>query len=169
MRKSRIIGAALGLLGIGAGIGAVIAQSISVPRVQSLGPTDIMQVVPGAAPSAQSVYASLLQLQAYLLGGNSQRTSVTAPALTSCGTGSPSILGDDVAGTVTMGTSATGCVITFNTAYGTAPHCVVTSRTAYGTTALAYTVSTAAITTTQSSGSSNLIDYFCKAPIGAAG
>lgn len=164
MRKFWIF--VLGLLGLGA---VAVAQTVLVPRVQSIAAADVIQVIPGAAPSAGNVYASMLQLQAYTFGGNSQRTSVTAPALTSCGTGSPSILGDDVAGTVTMGTSATGCVITFNTAYGTAPHCVVTSRTAYGTTALAYTVSTTAITTTQSSGSSNLVDYICKAPIGAAG
>jgi hypothetical protein len=39
--------------------------------------------------------------------------STTAPALTSCGT-SPAIVGTDMAGTVTMGTTPTGCVITFN-------------------------------------------------------
>ncbi len=150
------------LLTAALGIGSIAyAQTISIPRVQSLSSTDVMQVVPNAAPVAGNVYASLLQLQAYLFSGNSQRTGATAPALTSCGT-SPTISGNDFAGTVTMGTGTpTGCVITFNTAYSAAPHCVVTSRTAYGTTALAYTVSTAAITTTQSAVSSNLIDYVC--------
>lgn len=157
--KSKIfaaIGIAFALLA-----GAVIAQTFTLPYVQSIGATDAIQVVKNGQPTAQSTYATALQLQAYLFGGNSQRTGATAPALTSCGT-SPTISGNDYAGTVTMGTGTpTGCVITFNTAYSSAPHCVVTSRTAYGTTALAYTVSTTAITTTQSATSSNLVDYVC--------
>jgi hypothetical protein len=51
--------------------------------------------------------------------------SGTAPALTSCGGASPAIVGTDIAGTVTMGSSATGCVITFNVPYVAAPHCIV--------------------------------------------
>jgi hypothetical protein len=84
----------------------------------------------------------------------------TAPALTSCGTGSPSISGTDTSGTVTMGTSATGCVITFNVAYTAAPTCTVTWR-ATPLASQSYTVSTTAITTTQTSTSSNLLDYIC--------
>lgn len=53
-------------------------------------------------------------------------TRGSAPSLSSCGT-SPSIVGNDKAGTVTMGTgSPTGCVVTFNASYSTnAPICVV--------------------------------------------
>lgn len=89
----------------------------------------------------------------------------TAPALTSCGT-SPVISGSDAAGTVTMGTGTpTGCVITFNAAYTTAPHCLVVWE---GTPLAAqnYTTSTTAITTVQTATSSNKIDYFCVAPSG---
>ena len=89
----------------------------------------------------------------------------TAPALTSCGGGSPSIIGSDTAGTVTMGTTATGCVITFNVAYTGAPHCVVSWR-ATPLLSQSYTVSNAAITTTQTSTSGNLLDYICIAPAG---
>lgn len=35
-----------------------LAQVITVPVVQSLGPTDLVQVIPQGQPSAQSVYAS---------------------------------------------------------------------------------------------------------------
>ncbi len=56
----------------------------------------------------------------------------TAPALTSCGT-SPTITGSDVSGTFVIGSTATGCILTFhhtwNETSGTPPiHCTVTSR-----------------------------------------
>jgi hypothetical protein len=85
--------------------------------------------------------------------------STTAPALTSCGT-TPSIVGTDLAGTVTMGTTATGCVITFNTAKSAAPHCVV-QWIATPLASQSYTTSTTAITTTQTSTSNNVLKYIC--------
>jgi len=53
----------------------------------------------------------------------------TDPALSSCGT-SPTILGSDHAGTVTVGTgTATSCTLTFASAYSTnAPACILTSE-----------------------------------------
>lgn len=88
-------------------------------------------------------------------------TGQTPPVLTSCGT-TPSIVGSDTAGTVTMGTTATGCIITFAAAYAAAPHCVVT----WAATPLAsqsYVVAAATITTTQTSASNNVLNYFCVA------
>lgn len=85
---------------------------------------------------------------------------LTPPALTSCGTGSPVLNGTDTAGTVVMGTSATGCVITFNVAYASTPYCVVTWR-ATPLASQSYTLSTTAITTTQTSTSGNILDYIC--------
>lgn len=170
MKKFAML-AAIGLLGF---MGFAYAQSgipartvPSAPLVTQLQNADDVQVIPGGGASVGNVYASMLQLQAWVFGGNSQRTGVTAPALTSCGTGSPAIVGNDFAGTVTIGTTATGCVITFNTAYAAAPTCVVSSRTAPGTTTPAYTVSTTAITLTQASGSGNLWDYICVAKKGS--
>ena len=90
--------------------------------------------------------------------------SGTAPALTSCGT-TPAIIGTDVAGTVTMGTTATGCVITFNVPYIAAPHCVVT-WIATPLASQSYVTSTAAITLTQTSTSNNVAKYFCVAQPG---
>ncbi len=89
----------------------------------------------------------------------------TAPALTSCGGGSPAITGTDTAGTVTMGTSATGCVITFNVAYTSAPHCIV-QWIATPLASQSYATSTSAITLTQTSTSSNVAKYICFAPAG---
>ena len=85
---------------------------------------------------------------------------LTAPALTSCGTGSPSIVGTDTAGTITTGTNATGCIITFNVAYVAAPHCVVTWQTTPAASQ-SYTISTTAITLTQTSASGRLVNYVC--------
>lgn len=90
--------------------------------------------------------------------------SGTPPALTSCGT-TPSIAGTDVAGIVTMGTTATGCVITFNVAYALAPFCVVT-WIATPLASQSYVTSATAITTTQTSTSSNKLQYFCAAQAG---
>ncbi len=91
--------------------------------------------------------------------------SATPPVLTSCGT-SPTVVGDDKAGTVTMGTSTpTGCVITFAAAYTSAPICVVTWR-ATPLASQSYAVSTTAITLTQTATSSNKIDYICLAQNG---
>lgn len=89
----------------------------------------------------------------------------TAPALTSCGT-SPTITGNDHAGVVTMGTgSPTGCVITFNVAYASAPICIV-SWQAQALASQSYTVSTTAITLTQTGTSSNVARYICLAQSG---
>lgn len=89
----------------------------------------------------------------------------TAPALTSCGGGSPTITGTDEAGIVTMGTSATGCVITFQVAYTGTPFCVV-SWIATPLASQSYVTSNVAITLTQTSTSSNKAQYICRAPAG---
>lgn len=91
----------------------------------------------------------------------STTTNGTAPTLSTCGT-TPSIVGNDVAGTVTMGTAGpTACTLTFANAFTNAPHCVVVARdalilahvTASSTTAVTFTA-TAACT-------SCVLDYIC--------
>jgi hypothetical protein len=52
--KKILIGAVLGALAIG---GYAVAQVIPVPQVPALGQTDLVQIIPRGAPSAQSVYA----------------------------------------------------------------------------------------------------------------
>lgn len=94
--------------------------------------------------------------------------SGTAPALTTCGT-SPTIVGTDVAGTVTMGTGTpTGCIITFNVPYAAAatpPHCLVV-WIATPLASQSYATSNTAITLTQTATSSNVVKYFCAAQPG---
>lgn len=83
-----------------------------------------------------------------------------APAVSSCGGGSPAITGTDFGGVITMGTSATGCTLTFAKAYVATPWCVVTSQTSTATP-VAYTPSLTTLTETQVSTSSNLVNYIC--------
>lgn len=100
-----------------------------------------------------------------LVGGNGHiRTGSAAPALSSCGT-SPSISGSDTAGEVTMGTTATGCVITFAIAFAAAPYCVVTFQNS-PLASQSYSVSATAITTVQTSTSNNKLNYHCIARSG---
>jgi hypothetical protein len=102
---------------------------------------------------------TFIQATTYLQSGTKLRAVGSAPALTSCGT-SPSIEGSDLSGTVTMGTgSPTGCVITFNVAYTGAPRCTVSWRV--NLASMQYSVSTSAITLTQTATSSNVVDYIC--------
>lgn len=86
-------------------------------------------------------------------------SGATAPALTSCGT-TPAIVGTDMAGTVTMGTTATGCIITFSAPWAVAPFCVVT-WIATPLASQSYVTSTTAITLTQTSASNNVVKYVC--------
>jgi hypothetical protein len=159
------------------GIGAALAQT-AFPLVSSVVGTEIIQI------DSSNTYSFLTtaQIKAYINAAASNIFSgalvqfgatagapthlasgqTTAPALTSCGT-SPSILGSDTSGVVTMGTaSPTGCVITFTTAYKAAPTCVVN----WNATPLAsqsWSVSTTALTLTQTATSSNAASYICVA------
>lgn len=83
-------------------------------------------------------------------------TGGTAPTMGACGT-SPSVLGNDNAMLVTVGTGgvATTCAVTFATAYATAPVCLAqndTDRVAYSmvTTTTTLTITAAAAFTDSS-------------------
>lgn len=90
---------------------------------------------------------------------STNKFSGSAPTPT--GTGTPTIVATstDTAGEVTAGSSATSVVITFAVAKSNAPFCVVRSQAQL--TSFAYTISTTAITITQTATSGNLIDYVC--------
>jgi hypothetical protein len=117
--------------------------------------------------SAISLTPALAQNQSItgsLTIGGHAITGAVPPVLTSCGT-TPAITGSDTAGIVTMGTTATGCVITFVTAYVTAPVCVVT-WIATPLASQSYVTSNVAITLTQTSASNNKVQYVCIAQSG---
>jgi hypothetical protein len=87
--------------------------------------------------------------------------SSTAPVLSACGTGSPSISSDsnDTYGTITAGTVATTCTLTFGTARQTGTHCTVTSQTA--SIAISYTESLSALVITNAALGGDKVDYIC--------
>lgn len=84
----------------------------------------------------------------------------TAPTISSCGTSPSTARGTDTAGEVTEGTTATGCTITFaNSGYTAAPYCVVGLQTQQ--VAFSYSISTTAITVTNTSASGDKINWVC--------
>lgn len=123
-------------------------------------------VVTGGAGIGGAVHGGAELTSATFVGvGTKIRANGTAPALTSCGT-SPAIVGSDLSGEVTMGTgSPTGCIITFNAAYVSAPLCNVTWQ-ATPLASQSYAVSNTAITLTQTGTSSNKVNYTCMARSG---
>lgn len=82
-----------------------------------------------------------------------------APAVS--GTGTPAIVAGstDNAGEVTGGTLATSIVITFNVPKTNAPFCIVTPQTLVAS--FAYTLSTTAITITETATTGQKVDYTC--------
>lgn len=132
-----------GSLSTGSGLsGDLIAQT---------GGTGAASTTPNTAATGWTLKGASQHFQ---FGGN------IAPAITSCGTGSPSITGTDNAGVVTIGTTATACTITFHTAFGATPVCVLNDQTAL-VNLTSYTVSTAALVLTMAANSGNLISYIC--------
>lgn len=154
--------------------GVLLGEGTSAVTPTAVGTTgQLLQGSTGADPGwATTLSGAYTFSNALVTFGNAAGTpthiataQTTAPALTSCGTGSPTITGTDEAGIVTMGTSATGCVITFNVAYTGTPFCVVT-WIATPLASQSYVTSNAAITTTQTSASGNKLQYICRAPAG---
>ena len=89
-------------------------------------------------------------------------TGRPSPVLSACvaGTGG-SFAGTDFSGTFTQGnTASTSCVVTFGTAFVTAPNCSVTWNTG-PLAAMSWTTSTTALTITQTSATTSKISYIC--------
>lgn len=68
-----------------------------------------------------------------------------AGAISTCGTGSGSVVGDDNQGTITTATAATACTYTFAKAWSKIPVCIVTDDSLVGFASVA-SVSTTAVT-----------------------
>lgn len=82
-----------------------------------------------------------------------------APVVSACGAGA-TIIGSDLAGTVTTGAATTTCTITFNKAFTAAPTCVL-GWPAANLASEAWSTTTTAITVTQTSAAGNPISYIC--------
>jgi hypothetical protein len=108
---------------------------------------------------------SAVQANAFKVKGASGHWSAngTVATLSSCGTGSPTITGNGVAGIVNIDTgSPTACTVTFATTHTNVPSCVVVNRGVAGyayisaQSATAFTVTTSAAWT-----ATNGFNYHC--------
>lgn len=108
----------------------------------------------------QSIYIAPANFR--LLEFNSSKhikTYGTAPTVSACGA-SPAIVGNDIAGKVTIGTGGiTSCTVTFANAYGTAPACSIGSGASRVT--IVTTSTTAMTITAGASIDSAVIMYTC--------
>ena len=82
----------------------------------------------------------------------------TAPVLTACGGGTPTITGTDTAGVITEGTSSAGCTVTFNRAFLAAPYC---NANAAAASAMGVSTTTTTMVLAHASASSGVINYIC--------
>lgn len=99
------------------------------------------------------------------VGGAGPHIGIVAravPTLSSCGT-SPSIdaTASDTAGTVTEGATATGCTVTFEVNYLSAPHCIVSSWAGNSTLASLQGVAGSGFVVTNGSASGDKFTYAC--------
>ena len=164
LKKIGLISAAFAALAIS---GAALAQ-VTLPYVQSISPTDAFQDIQNGTPLATNYYATAAQLRSWFLGQSIHTGTPTLTTSTSIcgGTTNTAISGTDVSGQVTEGTSAsTSCVITFAKAFVTAPECFVSINNV-ADSSLKCSTSTTALTVTQTSASSNVLNYLV---IGLAG
>lgn len=156
--KIRSFAAALAAVALCA---APVVAQVTLPTVSNINPTDVQPIVPNAFPSAQGVFATMLQQRSFTLTQNSQH--LTAPTLTTsgstCGGSTATVLGTDASGQITEGSSnSTSCVVTFAKAFTTAPLCFV-SENNVADTSLKCATSTTALTITKSSSNGTLINY----------
>lgn len=95
---------------------------------------------------------------------NKVQATGTDPSLSSCGT-SPTIVGSDLAGTVTIGSgTATACTVTFASTFSAEPTCVIGQQSATGTTWYFSAKSATAFTVTTTTGASIIslkFNYVC--------
>lgn len=94
--------------------GAAFAQNIVSSLQQSQDPRGVIGL-----DAANNVW---LQNGQHL--GSNTNAGGAAPAVSACGT-SPTIAGTDFAFTLTTGSVATSCTVTFSKAFGASPRCVL--------------------------------------------
>jgi hypothetical protein len=112
------------------------------------------------AASSTSNYLNIGNLIAGDLSKGIVNVKGTVPVLSGCGTGATVATGSGNShGTITEGTGASGCTITFANTHTQAPDCVVKDQSGLG---MSYTVSASAITVTNIGAlSSTNISYVC--------
>lgn len=89
-------------------------------------------------------------------------SSGTTPSPGACGS-SPSVSGNDISGTVTVGTGgiATSCTINFATAYASAPHCFVNNQTTIVAVQAVPSTTALVMNSTLAFSAGAVLDYYC--------
>lgn len=126
-----------------------------------------------AAAAAALLVSSLLAFAATnmsidgILGAGRIANMGGTPAVTTCGTSAALATGStDLAGKITVGTTASNaCTLTFSAAYTAAPFCVVQNLTT-GAAANVYAVTTTTIIWSSALADSTVLHYHCIAPTG---
>lgn len=112
----------------------------------------------GAVTDSAGLTVSGSQIVLSTATGHISTVGATVPVLSSCGTGSPTIHGSDIAGRLTTGTTATTCTLTFGATYTNPPACIVTAEG----TATEPTYTNSATTIVMSVDiASTTYDYYC--------
>lgn len=132
-----------------------VAASTTAGTIQT-GYNGVVAIIAGLENATTMLFQVIDQWGRRITGGDT-------PALSSCGT-SPSFIGaaNDNTMTIQVGSvAATGCTATFAHAWPTAPSCNVTERTGSITNVLSYTVTTTAVTVTQTGITGDILDVMC--------
>lgn len=156
--------------GFSTGTGTFYTTSVSTNAVIVKSTTNLTSFrVDNTLPVAGDFILSISSIpsnasSAIMFGVNSYghviSSGTTISTATSCGTG-PVLTGTDFAGTVTGGTGANGCTITFGAAFLNTPVCIVSQQSMSLVNALSYTESTTALTITQTGLGTGKIDFVC--------
>lgn len=117
----------------------------------------------------KNIFIGLLLASAVLYASPGQQVLIShvkvfgsPPKIVACGTGSPSVVGNDSAGTITTGTgSPTVCSLSFASSWGTVPHCFINDESAIIALEGAPTAGSLVITAVAGLASASALDYFC--------
>lgn len=158
IKKIGLLCGAVGALAFG---GLAIAQIVTPPQVPQMTSSDVFQDIYNGQSASTNVYASISQIRSYILGQGSQHLAAPVATVTTsvCGGTGAAVTGTDTSGQVAEAASAsTSCVLTFATPFAKAPECFV-SLNNVADTALKCSTTTTALTVTQTSASSNVLNY----------
>lgn len=142
-------GVVIGDTGFFSGGSSINQGTLIIQKALGIGTT-----TPYAALSVGSTTNSLLAFVVATSTGNDiggydndghRFSSGPSPTISSCGTGTGTVVGDDQSGTVTTATAATACTVTFSKAYQKTPICTVTDNSLVGFADVS-SISTTAVT-----------------------
>lgn len=138
------------------------AQSLSAFNVST--GTVSSGTITSASITTAVISSATVAGQLMVKGGHFLTQGGTAPSVTGCGTGSPTVTGSDMSGDILVGSgSNTSCALVFGTAYNSTPFCISTNNNILVTTDTQF-VSVSSVTFGFSTGvGGNHVYYNCTA------